>query len=78
MPHTALRKLCVTQAPWDQMHMAMPDRLPSDFATIHADVVAADGWIQRIDYFFENESKHESQRLQPALNQNNQWCVVLE
>ena len=52
MTHPALWKLGIAQAPWDQMHVAVPHRLPGDFATIHADVVAADGWIERINYLF--------------------------
>lgn len=52
MTHPALRELSIAQAPWDQMHVAVPHRLTGDFATIHADVVAADGWVERINYLF--------------------------
>ena len=37
--------------------MAMPNRLPSDFTTVHTDVVAANCWVQRIDYFFLRMNK---------------------
>ena len=45
MTHPALRELSIAQTPWNQMHVAVPHRLTGDFATIHADVVATDGWI---------------------------------
>ena len=43
--------------------MAMPDRLPSDFAAIHTDVVAANGRIKRINYFLL--------RMNQRMNRNN-------
>jgi hypothetical protein len=51
VPHASTGIRNVTLPTWDQMYVAVEDRLAGHLANVHADVEAIDSGVERQDFF---------------------------